>query len=332
MTVTPQTNATLEQIADELRARDNFVICGHVSPDGDCVGSQLALAHSLKRLGKNVACILVRSESIDPALEFLPGVDDFIAAENYTGPCDVFVAVDVPSRSRVEEAACTILDRAQFSITLDHHACEQRMCDMAYVDPDSASASMIVWEIAKLLNDAPDFECALCAYTGLVTDTGGFAFQNADARSHEAAAEMISAGLDPSFVTMHVFHNRSIASLKLEALIVERMEFVADGQVVMSWISSEDLIGLNAVKADVDPLIDVLRSIRGIRIACILREQDGAIRGSMRAKDDSDVSIVAREFGGGGHKAAAGFTLKCSLDEAKTMLSKRLSELAFNEV
>ena len=142
MTITPQTNATLAEIAAVIRERDDFVICGHVSPDGDCLGSQLALWHALKAMGKNAACVLVRDEPLEDALKFLPGVSSMVPAESYHGPCSVFVGLDVPSRERIG-AATALLDASTTSITVDHHACDVTMCEYVYVDPDAASASML---------------------------------------------------------------------------------------------------------------------------------------------------------------------------------------------
>lgn len=327
MAVTPQTNATLAEIAGFLRERDDFVICGHVSPDGDCIGGQLALWHALRALGKNATCILVKPDPLGAALDFLPGTNEMVPAEQFEGTCKTFVGVDVPNRERIGHAACAILDSAVDSVTVDHHAADERMCDLAYVDPDAAAASILVWDIVKLLLDEPPAESALCAYTGIVTDTGGFRFQNSDARAFEAAAELVSFGVDPSHVAINVYQNKTIASLKLEALVIERLSVFCDGRVAVSWITEDDMQRVAAQKADADNLIDVVRSVQGIRVACLLRVQDGKVRGNLRAKDDTDVASLARELGGGGHKAAAGFTVDMPMHEALSIMRERLEGL-----
>ena len=326
MTTTPQTNATLAEIAQVVRDNDDFVICGHVSPDGDCLGSQLALWHAMRALGKRATCLLVRDEPVGVALAWLPGIDEMVPAALFDGPCDVFFGVDVPTRERIGDAV-SILDRAKTSVTVDHHAAETTMCEHVHVDPDSASASILVWELVKLLCDESPSECALCAYTGLVTDTGGFRFQNSDVRAFAAASDLIAHGVDPAFVATSVFQNRTLPSLKLEALVIERMGIVADGGGAISWIASADMERLGAVKADAEPLVDCIRSLSGTRVACILREQDGMVRGSLRSKDDTDVASLARELGGGGHRAAAGLTLDMPLDEAIEFMSVKISDL-----
>ena len=324
MTPTSQTNTTLEEIAEVLRNHDTFAICGHVSPDGDCIGSQLALKNALESLGKSCVCLLAKDEPVDFGLTFLPGSETLTPAKAFKGNADVFIGVDVPSRERMGEDACSVLDECNLSITIDHHASDARMCDFAYIDPTSASCTMLIWDLAKILLAAPSYECALCCFTGLVTDTGGFRFQNADARSFAAGGEMVSYGADPSLVSTNVFMNRSLASLQLVKLTLERLDTCAEGSVVLSWISNEDMAALGAGKPDAEPLINTLRSIRGVRVACMLKEQEDCIRGSLRSKDDTNVAEIAKSFGGGGHIAAAGFTLNCSLEEAIALVKEAL--------
>lgn len=326
MATTPQTNTTIAEIAQVIRSADDFVICGHVSPDGDCLGSQLTLWHALRAMGKNAACVLVRDEPIGVSLEFLPGVESMVPVAEYEGPCRVFIGVDVPSRERIGDAVA-LLDKAETSVTIDHHAADVAMCEHVYVDPQSASASILVWDLVKELVDEPPLESATCAYAGLMTDTGGFRFQNSDSRAFEAASELVSFGVDPSWISTQVFQSRTFASLKLEALVLERISLVAGGKAAMSWLTQADFEAASAIKADAEPLIDVIRSLHGTRMACMLREQDGVVRGSFRSKDDTDVSVLARELGGGGHPGAAGFTLEMTLEEAIPFVEGKISDL-----
>lgn len=328
--ITPQTNTTLFEIAERFRALDDFVICGHVNPDGDCLGSQLGLYHSLRAMGKRAMCLLAKPDPIDAGLMFLPGIDKMVVASDYPTCARVFVAVDVPSVERIGTAA-SLHDKADVRFTIDHHAFDPAMAEYTYVDPDAPSASMLVWEIACLL-DSVTPEVAQCCLTGLITDTGRFAYQNTTAQAFKSAAKMMEAGADPALVNREFFQNRSLASVKLEQRILDRMEFHEDGSFVMSYLTRDDFDACGAVKADAEVLIDVLRSIRGVRIALILRENvPGEIRGSMRAKDEeTDVAAVARRFDGGGHKAAAGFTYHGSLDDARCDVVQTIKSLCFS--
>lgn len=315
-------------------AAERIVVCGHVNPDGDCLGSQLALAHAFRALERDVTCLLVKDEPVGAGLDFLPGVADMVPACAYAGTPDVFVAVDVPTPERLGNDARRLHAAASFTVTIDHHAVHERMSDLSYTDPDAASTTMLVWEVAKRLlgqgNVAP--VVATCAYAGVVTDTGRFQFQNADAACFAAAAEMVAAGANPAEVARAVYQSRALASIQLEGRAVERMRLMDGGRVALSWVTRADFAELGASKADAEPIIDVLRSVGSVRVACMLREQEGEVRGSLRAKDDTDVAAVAREFGGGGHKAAAGFTLPAGIERAVSTMERRLSEISFPDV
>lgn len=324
MAVTPQTNTTLPEIAKALAGRDHFVICGHVSPDGDCLGSQLALAAALRQVGKSVACVLARDEEPPRDLSFLPGFDGLGPAAAYDGPCEVFVAVDVPTPERLGDAD-RLRKAADLTVTVDHHAVPEAMSALSYTDPDAASTSMLIWELAALLGAERDHIVATCCYTGLMTDTGRFQYQNADATAFAAAAEMVAAGAEPAAISRHIYQSRSLASIELEGRTVAHMALAANGTASLSWLALADFAECRAVKADAEPMVDVLRSIEGVRVACMLREQGAdEVRGSLRAKDGTDVASIAREFGGGGHTAAAGFTFHGTLGEAVAALAVRL--------
>ena len=153
MTVTPQTNTTLSEIASALAERDRFVIGGHVSPDGDCLGSALGLAWALRQLGKQVTCVLARDEEPPSDLMFLPGADGLVPAARFEGPCECFIAVDVPTPERLGDGA-RLHEAAPFTVTVDHHAVPRAMSDLSYTDPDAASTSLLIWELAALLGAA----------------------------------------------------------------------------------------------------------------------------------------------------------------------------------
>ena len=327
MTVTPQTNCTLQTLANQLVDLDNFVICGHVSPDGDCLSSQLALALALRQMGKRAVCVLVKDEPVESNLaRVLPGVAEVAFAGAYDGPAEVFVGVDVPTRERIGEDACRLLDAAKTSFTIDHHAVPERMCATCYTDPDAASTTMLIWELCGYLGVDRSGDIAHCCFTGLVTDTGRFQFQNTDARCMALAAQMVEAGANPAAISREIFQNRTVASLRLEGVALERMAFVEGGLAVISYLTRTDFERFGAVKSDAEPLVNVIRGVEGVRVACMLREQEDCIRASVRAKDDTNVAAIAEKLGGGGHVAAAGFTLHCPIDEALAVVQAAIAK------
>ena len=309
-------NADAAQMAAALRNCASFAITGHVNPDGDCLGSALALAHALRQMGKQADVLLVEDVPVEPGLRFLPGFETLIPAEHYAGAPEAFVYVDVSVRDRIG-CGVQIANRVAKRFAIDHHQGTEAVAELNLIDPDAASCSILVWDIVKELGVDLTSDIALCAYTGLMTDTGRFQYQNTDARAFRAAAEMVEAGANPSLAGREFFQNRSVASLQLEQLMVSRMELMMGGECAFSYITLGDFAQAQAENADAEALIDTLRSVRGARIACLLKEREGFVRGSLRAKDDdTDVATIARQLGGGGHLAAAGFTLRVPLEEA----------------
>ncbi len=323
--ITPQTNIDLKGIAEQFTRLDNFVICGHVSPDGDCIGSQLALFHALKALGKKVDCILARKDTVDEQLSFLPGVELMIPAADYSQDARTFVACDVPTPDRLGDGR-ELQAASEFTFTIDHHACEKSMSQFNYVDPEAASTSILVWELIKLLGVELSYEIALCSYVGLITDTGNFQFQNTNREAFVAAGEMTSCGIRPSDIAARIFQSRTLPSLRLEQLVLERMEVSEENSYVVSYLLKEDFKRFSASKEDAEPIINVLRTLKGVQVACLLREQEIGVRGSIRAKGDIDVRVIAQSFKGGGHKAAAGFTVFSPMDEALCKVGRALEK------
>lgn len=328
MAVTAHTNTNLHEIAALLKEPRSFAVCGHIGPDGDCLGSELALAEALRLMGKEVYTLIPREEQLDPAFAFMKGFDRLIPAPRFEGAVDAFITVDVPSRDRMADAV-RVLDTAELTITIDHHGAHERLGEYTYADPAVASTTMLIWDLISELGIAPTPEIATCCYAGLMTDTGRFQYQNADASAFYAASRMVEAGARADEVSKAVYQHRSLASVKLEARAIERLLVAADGTWALTYLTKDDFSSCGAVKADGEPIIDIIRCIEGLRVACVLREQDDIIRGSFRAKDDTDVATIARDYEGGGHKAAAGFTLHCPMDEAVDLITARLNaELA----
>lgn len=322
--ITDHTNTTLSDLAAVLRDKDDFVICGHVNPDGDCVGSQLALWLALKQLGKRATCLLIKKDSLEKGLLFLPGVSEMVSVDDFSGTPGVFIACDVPNDERLGGAA-RIKDECTLTITIDHHLAQERVSALTYSDTSVASTTLIVWELIKLLEIPVREEIATCTYTGLVTDTGCFQFQNTNAWAFSLASEMIAEGVDAPFVSQQALQTRSVGSLVLEQVVLSRLMVGAEGKFAISYLTKDDFVKAGATKADADPVINTIRALQGIRVACLLRDESGIVRGSLRAKDETDVAKIASGFNGGGHKAAAGLTIEASLNEALEQLVRKLN-------
>lgn len=328
--VTPQSNTTLAQIVQQLYACDNFVITGHVNPDGDCLGAQLALMHALRSMGKKATCIRVSSAPLDSAFQFLPGINSIIPAEEFHGECGCFVAVDVPTLDRIG-AGAQILQAAPVSITIDHHACDTTMTHYVYVNPRAAAASLLVWRVCLMLEQKGavlSSDAAQCAFTGLATDTGSFQYGNTDLDAFECACSLLHYGANVALTSSFMFQRRTLASYKLQARAISRARFYCENTCVISSLSLDDFTQLNATLSDSEDLVNALRSIAGVEVAVMLRETPDGIRCSARSKLCANVRVLAQNFGGGGHIGAAGFTIHdASLDEACNRVAALLPTL-----
>ena len=328
MTVTPETNATLPEIARVLAGADDILVCGHASPDGDCIGSTLGMVHGLRALGKRVCGLVV--DPVPHALRFLPGADELTVADEFEGVCGCFVAVDVPDLKRMGEAAAALHEAAALTVRIDHHAVPARYSDYSHTDPDAVSASSLVWEVLGHLGvQTPN--AATCCYAGLMTDSGRFTFSNTDERAFRLAAEMVACGAVPSAIAASLYENERLQALQLEARAFSRMEMDGEAGWAITYLTREDFAEFGADKADAEGVVDFIRRLGEVRALCCLREQEGKVRLSFRAKDDVDVREIARGFGGGGHKAAAGATLEMPLAEAYALVKAALVEACTRE-
>ena len=332
--VTPQTNADLPAIAQALAERDDVAISGHVSPDGDCLGSQLVLAHALRTLGKRATCVLATDEPYDEKLGIHArhGRDGAgLVLRRPRGRS--FVAVDVPTVERMGDAAA-LHDAAALTVTVDHHAVPTAMADLTYVDPDVAATAMIVWELAALSGrEARRGHGDLRLHRASSPTPGRFQYQSTDAAALAAAADMVAAGADPALVARHVYQSRSLASAAAwKAPPSGRMRLSAGGQRGASAGSPRKTFARFAPPRSRMPSRSSTPC--GPSRACgwpaCCATKGDMVRGSFRAKDGTNVAELAAAFGGGGHKAAAGFTVQAPIDEAVAQVTALLDQ-AFPE-
>lgn len=306
---------SFEDFLQVLDGVQTVAVCGHVHPDGDCIGSALALTRALRMLGKDVTPLLAEDKPAPQLYSFLPGYGDFITAASADDGYDLLFTVDTPNTERIGDAA-RLVDSSKKVLCIDHHPDTVDFADYCLSDPSAASVSMLVWDLIGELGVEKDADIASCCYVALVTDTGRFQFQNTTPEALAYASQFCAAGAIPSDIARDVYQSRTYASMQLEARLVDRIAFTKDKLLAYSWVEQKDFEELNAKKDDAESLPDVLRSLDGVEVSMVLRCEDGAVRGSMRAKNDFDVSAIAHKLDGGGHKAAAGFTVNGNLEDA----------------
>ena len=296
-----------------LRRATSVVICGHIRPDGDAIGSTLGMALALREAGIPAVPTLASRSTPPSTYAFLPGFALFVPAEDLAAP-DVFVAVDSPNPERLGLAE-PLMRAAKTVIVIDHHPDAGEYGVANILDSKSASAGELVWSLAKELDKTPSADVALCCYVGLITDTGRFSYDNTSAAAFTHAAEMVAAGVDPAETSKLVYQSRSQASLAIEARAMSRLTVANDGHVVYSWVTDQDFAELGVLSEEAESLPDAIRLLAGVEVAFLMRQAGDEVRVNLRAKSGFDVGSVARRFDGGGHRAASGFTFAGTIEQ-----------------
>lgn len=322
--MTPDFDATLAAVATALKGAKSVVVCAHVDPDGDAVGSVLGLTLALRAIGVDAVPTLADSDHAPSTYSFLEGSELYRPVSQLDAP-DVFVALDTPTWSRLGEAE-PLARSASRVLAIDHHADDARFGGIDLVDASAAATSSIIWRLLPALGAERTPAIASACYVALMTDTGRFSYSNSTPRALRDAADMIEAGADAASLYRKVYEARTAASLALLGRVLERITLANGGRVVYSWMTSTDLDETGALPEEAENIIDVVRQIRAVDAAVMFKEEDGArVKLSLRAKCPGlDVGAIARSFGGGGHVAAAGASLDVPLDEAITTVLRLL--------
>lgn len=326
MGITPHTNITLKELAEKLLEHDYIQICGHASPDGDCIGSALAMELALESCNKKVDVLLALKEPAPKHYDFLPGFDGLVYSGHVKKTADAFLMIDTPNDKRMGFAATKLKDDTPNTFTLDHHAEDERATQFTFTDTSAASTSVLVWELIDFLPVKKTRDIATCCFTGLSTDTGNFQYQNTDIRAFERACEMVKAGANPSLVSENVYMRKSLASYKLQTKVIDNMQIFDGGAGVISSISIEEIEETGAVKGDFDSMINVLRSLDGSKVVAVAREEKTFVKVSLRSLGEIDVRKIAGKFGGGGHKGASGIVMEKPLEEVVELVKDAMHE------
>lgn len=325
--------ARFDGVTRLIEAADTIAICAHTSPDGDALGSGLALAELIERTwpGKRVASLLADTEEVPRIYRFLPGSERLTAASAYDGAPDLFICVDLSQPSRLNEAQ-PVLERSARTAVLDHHPCEEPFWDAGVVRPDAAAAGVIVAEYAEHVAGGLTPTMAQCLLCALVTDTGRFQYQNANPEAFAVASMLVDAGANPSEVALRVYQSDRLSYVHLSATVMGRITTFEHGRIAYSYATSADFAATGVPIAECDGLVDLVRCVEGTEVALFLKEVPGGrVRGNLRSKSALDVSTVARAMGGGGHVAAAGFTVEGDIDQALATVLPKLRALYSGE-
>ena len=320
------TNTKFEQIGRALRQYDRFAILSHVRPDGDAIGSQLALALSLKELGKEV-----RVWNEDGMLEkysFVPEAKLLTKPPSVPEDTDVAIALDTAIQNRLGTTLAAIRS-ARIWINLDHHPSNPGYGDISYVDQNAPATGQIIFELIKSQNLPFTREIAENLYVAISTDTGSFQYPNTTAYTFEVAAALVRAGVDIGRVSQQLYENYPRRRSELLRELLATMRFDAGGRIASFSLSLNLARQLGVLPEDNEGLIDHLRAIRGVVVAVFFEElPEGKVRVSMRSKTQAvDVRAICERFGGGGHVLAAGARVRGTLEEVKTKILEAVCDV-----
>ena len=309
--------STLDEILKEIKKANDIVILTHNNPDGDAIGSSLAVYIALKSAGKNVD-VVIPEHAKD--FDFLPGADKILNTgkeEAY----DLAISVDCTDLKRLAGGK-EFFETAKKTVEIDHHSVNAMFADYNYVDPVSPSCCQVLIAMFEYYGVEITKEIANCILTGMITDTGGFQWGGVTPETFEFAAELIRKGAKIKEICRKALRNKTKAHCKLERLVYDRLEFYENDKIAISYITIEDNQNTGAKLGDEEGLTEMLRDIEGVEVAVLLKEKEGknGYKASLRSHETINVSEICLLLGGGGHPGAAGCFIPGTLEQAKAKI------------
>lgn len=295
----------LISLMEVLNSRQNLILCGHIMPDGDSLGSMLALGKVLEGAGKNV--IMASFDPVPDNLTFLPGVDKIHTGDReFEEQYDTFVMLDCSSPDRLGPYA-KLLNRDLLTVNIDHHPGNTIRAGYTYVDPAAAATGEIIYDMLIHSGCNISSEVAACLYTAIITDTGSFRYENTTPATHRRVAELMECGIEPAKLTELIYDQKSMPAILLLRAALQTLEFSKCRRVAWISVFRKTLEEVNARDEQAEGIINYPRSIKGVEVAILFRETEpGVFKVGFRSKGEVDVQCLASKFGGGGHVRASG--------------------------
>jgi phosphoesterase RecJ-like protein len=319
----------LEAVVAALRGNERFLVVTHENPDGDALGSLLATTLALRGLGKDAEMLLMGEAPLPREYHFLR-LDGLLREPPADTEDRILVAVDCAKAERIGQDLSPF-ERAPFVVDIDHHHDNTRFGDVNLIAATASSTGEVLRDVFAELGVELTPELAEPLYVALVTDTGRFQYSNTTPKSLRLAAELVDAGADVHAVFQQVYESVEFAKLKLLARALDRARVLEGGRIIVSYLLRTDFGEVGAAEAYSEGIIDYLRAVEGAELAVLVREPPRDTgpthKGSLRASvDELDVSAIARRFGGGGHRQAAGFATDKSIDEITEIIREGFVE------
>jgi len=310
-------NNPVDKVIEVIRERDDFLITAHVNPEGDSVGSQLALFDLLEKLGKKA--IIVDNDGVPANLRFLPGNERIVSALPEDIKPRVALILDCPVKFRAGSVVPDV-DRTELVVNIDHHVSNEFFGDVNWVDPEASSVGEMIYRLYEAMEVEVDAGGALSMYTAIVTDTGMFNYENTSARTHTVASELMKKGVKPARVFHHVYEDKSPEQTRMLGRVLQTVEITDGGKVASMALTASmyDEEGISDVPTE--EFINHVRAIKGVEVAIFFKQRTDErdkVDISFRSSGRVDVNHIASRLGGGGHTCASGCKLECGLEGAK---------------
>lgn len=303
---------TLDEILEEIKIAEKIIILTHESPDGDAIGSSLAMKLALEELGKQADVIILE---IPRMYEFLPSIDQVKTTsdmKNY----DLAISVDCADLKRL--AGREYFENARKTVVIDHHGSNNMYGDLNYVNPVSPACCEILAYMFEYFQIDITKEIGTCIMTGIITDTGGFRHPTVNPETFEFTAELIRKGINVPDIYKRTLRTQTKANFLLTQRVMDRMEILEDGKVTFTYVTLKDKEEVEAETGDTEGLVDIGRDIEGVEVSILIKEkEENLYRISMRSGNYVNVSDVCLMFGGGGHQRAAGATVQGTLEQVR---------------
>ncbi len=323
-------------IINQLNKSSRVLIVSHKDPDGDAIGALLATGLAMEKLGKQT--VMFNESPIPAVYRFLPMVNRIRHTLGESQKFDTAIVLDCGGMGRIGNAA-SLVEEIPVVINIDHHTTNTRFGDLQAIDTEACATAEIVYRLLTKMNVAIDKAIASGIYTGILTDTGSFRFSNTNRAAFTICDEMVGIGVSPSIVAQHVYGTYSIGRIKLLNLALDSIEISRNGLLSIMTVTKQMFQETGTHHEDADGLINYARRIRDVKVAALIHELENSgdnakaaqrFHVSLRSDEGVDVARIASEFGGGGHAAAAGFSIDATLPELKKKiisLSEKLSNL-----
>ncbi len=313
---------TLDDILEQINKAETIVILTHENPDGDAMGSTLAMYHALKAYGKNPDIIIPDHSKV---FNCLPGVEN-LKAQSDIEHYDLAISLDCAT-IKLLNGFSKYFENAKVRVCIDHHSTNTMFGDFNYVNPDAPACSQVLLVILEYFGIEITKDIGTCILTGIITDTGGFKYQGVTAETFEFVAWLLNKGVNVSKVYREVLQTKTKPNFELHRIANNRMEFLNNGKIAFTYITEEDEKSVNAQNGDHEGIVETGRDIEGVEVSIFVRQSAKGCRISLRSNDYVNVSDACMVFGGGGHQRAAGCTIPGNIEQAKEKIVKEVSRL-----